>query len=153
MDNCIFCKIARGEIPCAKIWEDEDYLAFLDINPNTKGMTLVLPKKHFESEVFMMPDETLKEYILAAKRVVKILEKSLSVKRVAVVAEGMGVNHAHFKLYPLHGLEHKYVEMIPPEKIFFEKYEGYITTVFGPEANKEELNALAHEIRKKFGLE
>jgi len=153
MTDCIFCKIIKKEIPCAKIWEDEEFIAFLDINPNTKGMTIVLPKTHHDSEIFSMPDEVLKNYIVAVKKVVKILEKSLDVKRVAVVAEGLGVNHAHFKLYPLHGLEKKFEEMIPADKVFFEKYEGYITTLFGPPANKDELNALAHDIRKKFGLE
>ncbi|MGV8162024.1 MAG: HIT family protein [Candidatus Nanoarchaeia archaeon] len=153
MDNCLFCKIINGQIPCAKIWEDEEFIAFLDAFPNTKGMTLVLPKKHHDSEIFSIPDEELKNYIVATKKVVKILEKSLSVKRVAVVAEGMGVNHAHFKLYPLYGLEKRFEEMYASQKIFFEKYEGYVTTLIGPEANREDLHALAHDIRKKFGLE
>ena len=52
MENCIFCKIVKGEIPCVKIWEDKDFLAILDVFPNTKGMTLVLTKKHFDSYAF-----------------------------------------------------------------------------------------------------
>ena len=47
--DCIFCKIAKGEIPSAKIWEDQEHLAILDVNPNTKGMALVLTKEHFDS--------------------------------------------------------------------------------------------------------
>ena len=47
--SCIFCKIAKGEIPSVKIWEDKKHIAILDINPNTEGMTLVIPKKHYES--------------------------------------------------------------------------------------------------------
>ena len=62
MDNCIFCKIVKGEIPSVKIWEDKNYLAILDINPNVEGMTLVIPKKHFDSYVFEMKDKEYCEF-------------------------------------------------------------------------------------------
>ena len=64
-------------------------------------MTLVITKKHFDSYAFDMPSEIYKEFMLACKEVSRILEKGLNVKRVAMVMEGMGVNHAHIKLYPL----------------------------------------------------
>lgn len=150
---CIFCKIVKGEIPCAKIWEDNDFLAILDINPNTKGMTLLLTKKHFSSYAFEMDDEFYAKFMLAAKKVAKILEKGLNVKRVALVMEGMGIDHAHIKLYPLHGLKDKFEEIIPNERIYFEKYQGYITTLLGPQADFSELKKLASEIRKKAGIE
>ncbi|MCD6444824.1 hypothetical protein J7L70_07495 [Candidatus Bathyarchaeota archaeon] len=67
----------------------------------------------------------------AAKKVAKILERGLSVKRVAMVMEGMGINHAHIKLYPLHGLKEKFEETWAKERVFFEKYEGYISTQLG----------------------
>ena len=61
MNDCIFCNIVNGKFDSAKIWEDEEYLAILDIMPNTKGMALVMTKKHYESYAFDMPDkETLK---------------------------------------------------------------------------------------------
>jgi len=72
--------------------------------------------------------------MVVAKDVSVLLEKSLGVKRVAVVMEGLGVNHAHIKLYPLHGLDEKFKETWAKEKIFFEKYEGYISTQLGPQA-------------------
>ena len=55
--DCVFCKIASGEFDSAKIWEDDNFLAVLDLNPNVKGMTLVMPKKHFDSDAFLMPDK------------------------------------------------------------------------------------------------
>ena len=148
MDNCIFCKIANGEIDSAKIWEDEKFIAILDLNPNTKGMALVMPKSHFDSDAFLMPEADYKELMLASKKVAEILKKGLNVNRVAMVAEGMGVNHVHIKLYPLHGVGEKFEEIWAKEKVFFENYPGYVTTQLGPQANIEELKKLAEEIKK-----
>jgi len=147
--DCIFCKIAKGEIDSAKIWEDENFVAFLDVNPNTKGMTLVMPKKHFDSDVFLMPEKDYQGLMFASKKVSEILKKGLDVNRVAMVAEGMGVNHAHIKLYPLYGIEKEFVEIWAKEKVFFENYQGYISTQLGPKADLEKLKELAEEIRKK----
>jgi len=146
--SCIFCKIVKGEFDSAKIWENKDFLAILDVNPNTKGMTLVLPKKHYDSYIFNMEKETLNEFIASAKTVAKILERYFKIKRVALVAEGMGVNHAHFKLYPLHGITDDFKEMWAKEKIYFEKYQGYISTQLGEKKEMSELESLAKEIRK-----
>ncbi len=149
MEGCIFCKIIKGEIDSAKIWEDKEFLAILDIKPNTKGMTLVLMKEHYDSDVFDMPDDVYQKFMLAAKKVVKILEKGLGVKRVAMVIEGMEINHAHIKLYPLHSLAEKFKEVVAEKKIFFDKYEGYISTKEGPETDFSELKKLAEEIKRK----
>ena len=73
--NCIFCKIARGEIDSAKIWEDDEFLTILDIKPNTRGMTLVLTKEHYDSDIFAMPKDVYQRFMLAVKKIVKILEK------------------------------------------------------------------------------
>lgn len=148
MDNCIFCKIAKGEIDSAKIWEDDKFLAILDVNPNTTGMTLVLPKEHFDSYAFDMPETDYQKLMLASKKVAKILEKGLEVKRVALVMEGMGVNHAHIKLYPLYGIGEKFEEIWAKDRLFFDKYEGYISTQLGPKADIQELKKLAEEIGK-----
>ena len=148
MTNCIFCKIIKGEIDCIKIWENKKFIAILDIYPNTKGMTLVIPKKHLGSDIFEISRKEYLDLMLATKEVAKLLEKKLPVKRVSMVAEGMGVNHLHIKLYPLHGLKEKFVEMWGEKKIFFKKYEGYITTQLGPKANIEELKKLAQKIIK-----
>ncbi|MBS3149123.1 HIT domain-containing protein [Candidatus Woesearchaeota archaeon] len=111
MKNCIFCKIISNEIDSAKIWEDNKFIAILDINPNTKGMNLVLSKEHYSSYAFDLQDDILKDIIIATKKIAKILEKSLKVKRVAMVMEGMGIDHLHIKLYPLYGLKEKFEEI------------------------------------------
>jgi len=143
MDDCIFCKIIKGEIPSYKIYEDESHYAFLDIYPNTKGMTLVIPKKHHDSYLFKMNDNDYSNLLLVSKKVGKILEKGLNVKRVAMVMEGMGVNHAHIKLYPLYGLEKEFEETWATEKIFFDRYKGYISTQMGERASDDELKQLS----------
>ena len=149
MNNCIFCKIGKREIESAKIWEDNDFLAILDVNPNTKGMTLVMPKKHYDSYAFDMPDKVYQKLMLAAKKVAKILEKGLNVTRIAMVMEGTGVNHAHIKMYPLYGIEKRIEKGEAPQRVFFDKYSGYISTQLGPQADISELNFLAEEIKKK----
>ena len=148
--DCIFCKIAKGEIDSAKIWEDDNFLAILDLNPNTKGMSLVLTKHHYDSYAFLMPDDIYQKFMLASKNVAKMLEKGLGVKRVAMVMEGMGVNHAHIKLYPMHGLDKEFKELLAKDQIFFENYSGYITTQLGPRVDIKELRKLAEEIKRKI---
>lgn len=147
MENCIFCKIAEGKIPSFKFWEDKEFFAILDINPNTKGMALVISKKHYSSYIFEMPDSAYKKMLIAAKKVAKLLDKKLPAQRTAMVMEGMGVNHAHIKLYPLRGLDKKFEEMWAKEKVFFEKYPGYITTQLGPQADMAELKKLAEKLK------
>ncbi len=95
-----------------------------------------------------MPDKEYSELMLAAKVVAKILEKGLHVKRVVMVMEGLGVNHVHIKLYPIHGLDKKFEEMWASEKIFFDKYCGYISTRLGPELSLEKRQKIADKILK-----
>lgn len=146
MENCIFCKIVKGEIPSVKIWEDKKHLAILDINPNTEGMTLVLTKQHYDSDATDMPDKDYKELMIASKKVAKIIEDKLKVKRVAIVMEGLGINHVHIKLYPIHGLDEKFKETWAKDKIYFNKYEGYISTQLGPQKSIDELNKIRDKI-------
>ncbi len=147
MAECIFCNIINGKFDSAKLWEDKEFLAILDIMPNTKGMTLVLTKKHYDSYAFEMPNLVYSKFLLATKKVSKILEKGLKVKRVAMVMEGLGVNHAHIKLYPLHGLKDKFEEIWASEKVFFDNYKGYISTQTGHKVEIVELKKLAKEIK------
>ncbi len=145
-EDCIFCRIASGEIPSFKIWENEEFFAILDIFPNTKGMTLVIPKEHYDSYAFDMPDDVYARFLITAKEVGKLLDEKLNVNRTAMVIEGMGVNHAHIKLYPLHGVGKDFSAMIPEGNVFFEKYQGYLSTQLGPKAD----NAFLEEIIEKF---
>lgn len=144
--GCVFCKVVSGEFPSYKIYEDDKHLAILDLYPNVKGMTLIITKEHYESYAADMDDENYSEFFLFAKKVSKLLDLKLGVKRTALVMEGMGINHAHIKLYPLHGLGSEFQEMLTEEKIFFDKYKGYITTMLGPKATEDELE----QVRKLF---
>jgi diadenosine tetraphosphate (Ap4A) HIT family hydrolase len=148
-NDCIFCKIVKGDIPSAKIWEDKKHIAILDVFPNTKGMTLIIPKNHYDSYAFDMPDSAYSELMLASKKVAKLIDKKLKVNRTALVMEGMGVNHVHIKLYPMHGIDKKFKEIWAKDERYFEKYPGYIMTVLGPKADMVELNKLAKQIRGK----
>ncbi len=131
-----------------KIWEDEKHIAILDKSPNVIGMTLVMPKKHFNSYAFDMNDNDYCELMKASKKVAKLLDKRLNVKRTALVMEGLGVNHVHIKLYPLYGLDKKFKETWASERKFFEKYEGYISTHLGPEKSLDELKKIANKIKE-----
>ena len=144
--DCIFCKIVAGEIPSYKIYEDEDFIGILDVFPNTKGMTLVIPKEHYDSYAFEMPEEIYSKFFLTAKKLGKMIDEKLGVVRTALVMEGMGVNHAHIKLYPLHGLDKEFKSINSGEPKFYENYQGSLSTAMGPKASHEDLK----EVQKLF---
>ena len=96
----IFSRIIAGEIPCYKVAEDDNYFAFLDIHPITKGHTLVVPK-HEVDYLFNLDDDEYKGLMLFAKKVAKALEKAIECKRVAVAVLGLEVPHAHIHLIPI----------------------------------------------------
>lgn len=96
----IFSRIIAGEIPSYKVAEDENYYAFLDINPLTEGHTLVVPKKEVDY-LFDLDDPTLAGMILFAKRVAAKMKEKIACARVAVVVLGMEVPHAHIHLIPI----------------------------------------------------
>jgi histidine triad (HIT) family protein len=96
----IFSKIIAGEIPCYKIAEDENYFAFLDIRPLTKGHTLVIPKQE-EDYIFGLDDATLSSLMLFAKKVATAIESAVPCVRVGVAVIGLEVPHAHIHLIPI----------------------------------------------------
>jgi len=95
----IFSRIISGEIPCYKIAEDERFFAFLDINPLSKGHTLVVPKLEVDY-IFNLEDEMLSGMILFAKKIALAIEKSVPCVRVGVAVIGLEVPHAHIHLIP-----------------------------------------------------
>ena len=96
----IFTRIINGEIPCYKVAEDDNYFAFLDINPLSVGHTLVVPKRE-EDYIFDLQDDELAGMILFAKKIAESQKANLNCKRVAVVVLGMEVPHAHIHLIPM----------------------------------------------------
>ncbi len=148
--GCVFCKIAKGEMPAYTIYSDKNYIAFLDIFPNINGQSLVITKKHVGSYAFGMSDRELTGIIRASKRVAKILEMRLGVARVHLVLEGTGIDHMHVKLYPAIGLrDRKFKEFIVKDNIYFRRYPGYVTTLMGPRASDSSLKRLQKKITKK----
>jgi len=99
--NCIFCKIVAGEAPCHKIWEDDHFLAFLDINPINPGHTLLIPKKHY-SDVFEMNEETYKGIFEAAKLLATKIRGVFDAPKMGLAIEGFGVDHVHIHLVPVY---------------------------------------------------
>lgn len=147
--NCIFCKIVKGEIPCHKIWEDKDHLAFLTIFPNTLGFSVVIPKKHYPSYAFDADDKVLSDLVLASKKVAKLIDlKIKTVMRTGLIFEGFGVDHLHAKLFPMHGQKGKEWKPVKSNvEKYFDNYEGYISSHDYKRADDEELARLAKIIR------
>lgn len=100
----IFSRIVKGEIPSHKIAEDENYYAFLDINPLARGHTLVIPKKEIDY-IFDMDDELLAGMQVFSKRVARAIEKVIPCKRIGVAVLGLEVPHAHIHLIPVNSID------------------------------------------------
>ena len=108
MADCIFCKIAEGEISCSKVYEDDMTIAFLDIGPVAKGHTLVVPKGHFE-KIYDMDDESISALMKAVRKVSRALEKTFdagfNVLNNNGEKAGQVVKHVHFHIIPRTGFE------------------------------------------------
>ncbi|KAB1156118.1 HIT family protein [Flavobacterium luteum] len=102
--SSIFTKIVNGEIPCYKITEDDNFLAFLDVNPNAKGHTLCIPKTEID-KIFDIEDEKYLALMQFSKKVAIALEKAVPCKRVGMAVIGLEVPHAHVHLIPLNEMD------------------------------------------------
>lgn len=99
----IFSKIVKGEIPCFKIAENDDFLAFLDIMPLKEGHTLVIPKKEVDY-IYDLSDELLAEMMVFSKMVAKKIENAIPCNRIGVTIIGLEVPHAHIHLIPINNV-------------------------------------------------
>jgi histidine triad (HIT) family protein len=100
----IFSKIVKGEIPSHKIAEDDDYYAFLDINPLAKGHTLVIPKQEIDY-IFDLSDDLLAGIHVFSARIAKAIEKVVACKRIGIAVLGLEIPHAHIHLIPINSIE------------------------------------------------
>jgi len=100
----IFTKIINGEIPCYKVAETDDFLAFLDINPNAKGHTLCIPKKEVD-KIFDLDEATYNGLMSFSRKVAIAIEKTIKCKRVGMSVIGLEVPHVHVHLIPLNSME------------------------------------------------
>ncbi len=100
MDECLFCKIAKGELPSHKVWEDDKYVAFMDIFPIQKGHVLLIPKEHMDY-IFETPEPTYTELFQRAKVLGLAIKRAMGTPRVAISVEGFQVPHLHVHLIPV----------------------------------------------------
>lgn len=102
MDDCIFCKIIKGEIPSAQVWENEEFLAFLTITPIKPGHTLIIPKKHTDY-IFDLDDDLLGRMFTSCKPIAKAIKQAFEPKtgKVGIMVAGLAVPHAHIHLIPM----------------------------------------------------
>jgi histidine triad (HIT) family protein len=97
MTDCIFCKIVKGEIPSYKVYEDENFLAFLDINPKSPGHTQIIPKNHYKW-VWDVPN--VGKYFEIAQKIAKAQQKAFSTEMIRSRVEGEEIPHAHIWVFP-----------------------------------------------------
>ena len=116
--SSIFTKIINGEIPCYKIAEDDNFFAFLDINPNAKGHTLCVPKKEID-KLFDLDDATYVGLMQFSKKIADALKKTVSCDRIGMTVIGLEVPHAHVHLIPLNEMR----EMTFKHKVSLSKEE------------------------------
>ncbi|MBN8640530.1 MAG: HIT family protein [Flavobacteriales bacterium] len=102
--SSIFTKIVNGEIPCYKITEDDNFLAFLDVNPNAKGHTLCIPKQEI-NKIFDIEDDLYLGLMAFSKKVAVALEKTVPCKRIGMAVIGLEVPHAHVHLIPINEMD------------------------------------------------
>ena len=114
----IFTRIINGEIPCYKIAEDDNFFAFLDINPNAKGHTLCIPKKEV-NKISDLDEDTYAGLMKFSRKIILALEKTIDCKRVGMAVVGLEVPHVHVHLIPLNEMK----EMTFQHKVSFSKEE------------------------------
>ena len=156
-NQCVFCEIVKGNIPCFSFWEDENHLAFLSIDPNTEGFSVVIPKDHYEGNPLTTPDNILSNLVLASRKAAKILESFFEdTGRIGFIIEGMGINHLHTKLSPMHGTADwkngNWTQFLSEEKEnpWYSKYNGFISSAGGAMADPTKLKELAEKIKNSI---
>lgn len=136
MADCIFCRIIQGEIPCAKVYEDDFVLSFLDINPINTGHTLVVPKKHCAT-LFEISPEELQACMLAAQRLAKAVFNAVGATGLNLLqnnfrSAGQLIDHVHFHLIPRN------------------EEDGFMKTLPGRPCSTEELDIILGKIKKEI---
>jgi len=99
MQDCIFCKIVKREIPAFKIYEDDKFLAFMDINPINDGQVVLIPKHHIEC-IFDIKEPLYSEMFRVVKKISEPLRKAMNAKKTTISIEGFEIDHAHIKIIP-----------------------------------------------------
>lgn len=150
--DCVFCQIVLGDAPSHGVWEDERHIAFLWIFPNTEGATVVATKRHRPSYVAELPPNEYLDLHRAVQQVARLLDAAFAdVGRTGIVYEGFGVDHAHAKLFPMHGTADaqgpQWRRVTSTRDGFFDRYEGYLSSHDHLRADDEWLSRIAARIR------
>lgn len=132
MEECIFCEIVKGEIPCYKVYEDEKTLAFLDINPVNVGHALVMPKNHVP-KISVAEEDDLLALTKALKKVVKGVEKSMGVDNLNVFVNqgrdaGQLIPHLHYHVVPRHAGDGVKFD-VPQRKLSEEEFKDVVEKI------------------------
>ena len=149
-ETCIFCKIVAGTAPSFTVWEDDEFLAFLSIFPNTDGVTVVIPKQHHPSYILNVPNEVVHKLLDAAKTVAAKIDVAFEdVGRTGMVLEGFGVDHLHAKLFPMHGTKqiNGWKQISSTVRKFYTTYPGYIASHDGDRVGDDKLKDIAKKIK------
>lgn len=134
MEDCIFCKIAKGEIPSYKVYEDDNFLAFLDINPFSKGHTLIIPKKHAKW-IWDLNEKDYSDLMNAVKRIAAAMQKEFKTEWVVEGIAGIDVPHAH-------------VHIIPRQ--IGDGLGAFPNVILNPKPSDEEMKEIAEGIKSKI---
>lgn len=124
--DCIFCKIIKGDIPCMKLYEDDIVLAFLDVNPDSDGHTLIIPKEHYK-DVFDIPSDVLSHIYNVSKDIMKLLKEKLGCNGFSLLQNNgsvQEVKHYHLHIKPYYENK-KSIEMIKNEEVIKKPQEIY----------------------------
>jgi len=132
MEDCVFCKIIRGEIPAYKVYEDESFIAILDINPMNPGHTLIIPKEHYRW-IWDVPN--IGENFEVARKVAKALQKAMKTEWIVCDVAGMGVLHAHTHVVP---------------RFPNDGHGEFLNSVAAKKISKDEMELIASKIRESF---
>src|SRR3990167_5490166 len=116
MQNCLFCKIVAGELPCYKVYEDGLFFGFLDVRPRSKGHTLFIPKKHYR---WVYEIDAFEKYWAVALLITKAIKKALRPFFITYVTHGLEVDHAHLHIIPRSRAQTQYV----PDVVSFSNKE------------------------------
>ena len=130
MNTCIFCRIATGEIPAHTVWENKQFVAFLDLKPNNPGHLLVVPREHIPY-VFDLGEPLYSETFQVAKQLAGPLQLVTQAKRIGLVVEGFGVDHTHLHLIPIN-------------------QGGELDSHYAQEAKSEDLEQMAARLREEI---
>ena len=153
LDDNLFARIVRNEEEHWRVWEDDEHVAFLTPYPNTRGFTVLVPRKHLSSDIFALESEDYKKLVAAAFKVASLLKRSLEAQHCAMIFEGYEIDYAHVKLIPIinSGTSKEYCT-IAPKTEYSETYCGFVTSVDGPGADVSELSSLHSLLTSEPGV-